>query len=447
MQQDATRSDERSGGAKIVLTTVGTLGDLHPFIAIALALKERGHRPLMAVPEDHLAKVRAAGLDGVAILPSFDTIRQHMGLAEDAAVKRAMSNQVYMLEEVVLPWLTSSTEALSRVAADADVLVASLFVFGSPTVAEKDDVPLVSVILQPMALLSIHAPPHTPDFWMTKGFPRTSAGVAWNRMIFSLLRGLMRRRYTPAIDRMRADHGLPPTTDPCMFEIGRQTALTLCCYSPVFGPRPIDAPANTEIVGFPVFDSESGGADEPDPELAAFLAAGPPPLVFTLGSFAVHAPGNFYAEAAAAARQLGQRAVLLTGPGSTLRSDDQILVRAYAPHSTVFRHALAIIHHGGIGTVGQALRAGKPQLVVPHMGDQSDNAERIRRMGLGQVLRARRFTADRAVRRIAQLIDPRRSYGAEAARVGAIVAAEHGAHDAALAIEQVIAGAPSSETV
>ena len=191
-----------------------------------------------------------------------------------------------------------------------------------------------------------------------------------------------------------------------------------------------------------MFDSESGAAAPPDEELARFLAAGPPPLVFTLGSFAVHAPGNFYAEAAEAARQLGQRAVLLTGSGSTLRSDDQILVRAYAPHSALFSHASAIIHHGGIGTIGQALRAGKPQLVVPHMGDQSDNAERIRRMGLGSVLTARRFTTDRASPRIAALIDPNRPYIAEAARIGAIVAAEQGARDAALAIEKVIKNPP-----
>ena len=442
MQQDATRSDDRSGGAKIVLATVGTLGDLHPFIAIGLALKARGHRPLLAVAEDHLAKVRASGLEAVAILPSFDTIRRRIGLPESAAVKRVMSDQRYMLEEVVLPWLGSSTDALCEVASDADALVASLFVFGSPTVAEKLDVPLVSVILQPMALLSVYRPPHTPDFWMLKGNPKTSVGVGWNRLTFSLIRAVMRRRYMPTIDKLRAGHGLPPTTDPSLFEIGTQTALTLCCYSPVFGPLPKDAPENVAVVGFPVFDSESGAAAPPDEELARFLAAGPPPLVFTLGSFAVHAPGNFYAEAAEAARRLGQRAVLLTGSGSTLRSDDQILVRAYAPHSALFSHASAIIHHGGIGTIGQALRAGKPQLVVPHMGDQSDNAERIRRMGLGSVLTARRFTTDRASPRIAALIDPNRPYIAEAARIGAIVAAEQGACDAALAIEKVIKNPP-----
>jgi UDP:flavonoid glycosyltransferase YjiC (YdhE family) len=426
-------------GAKIVLATVGTLGDLHPFIAIALALKQRGHRPVLAVAEDHVAKVRAAGIEAVSVLPSFDTIRERMGLAENEAVRRVMSDQTYMLEQVVLPWLESNTGAIDAVSADADALVASLFVFGAPTIAEKHNIPLVSVLLQPMALLSAYRPPHTPDFWMMKGEPTTKMGVGWNRFAFAMIRSLMRRKYAPAINEMRAVHGLAPTGDPCLFDIGPQTALTLCCYSPTFGPLPKDAPPHTEVVGFPQFDSESGADEAPDPGLAAFLAAGPPPLVFTLGSFAVYAPGNFYAEAAAAARRLGQRAVLLTGPGSDMQSDDQILVRAYAPHSTLFDKALAIIHHGGIGTTGQALRSGKPQLVVPHMGDQADNAHRIKLMGVGRRLLARRFTADRAAKTIAALVDPQRPYIAKAAQIGAIVAAEQGARDAALAIERLIA--------
>lgn len=424
--------------ARIVLTTVGTLGDLHPFIAIALALKARGHRPLLAVPEDHLTKVRATGLEAAPILPSFDTVRERMGLAEDAAVKRVMSDQKYMLEEVVLPWIGSSTEALDALTADADALVGSMFVFGGPTVAERHDIPMVSVVLQPMALLSAYRPPHTPDFWMMKGEPTTPVGVGWNRFAYALIRAYVRRRYDPIINVMRAGYGLGPSRDPCLFEVGSQSDLTLCCYSPQFGPLPPDAPASATVTGFPMFDSETGADEGLDAELTAFLADGPPPLVFTLGSFAVHAPGNFYAEAAAAARRLGQRAVLLTGPGSDLQSDDTIIVRAYAPHSALFPKAAAIIHHGGIGTTGQALRAGKPQLVVPHFGDQSDNGYRIKLMGLGRVLAARRFSADRAVRRIAKLIDPSLPYRAEAARIGALVAQEQGADAAARAIEAVL---------
>ncbi|MEO9130790.1 MAG: nucleotide disphospho-sugar-binding domain-containing protein [Sphingomonas sp.] len=419
---------------KIVLTTVGTLGDLHPFIAIGLALKRRGHQPVLAVAEDHVAKCRAAGLDAVAVLPSFEVIWQRMGLNEDDAVKRVMADQTYLLEQVLLPWLASSTEALDEVVADSSALVASLFVFGAPIIAEKRKVPLISVILQPMAILSAYTTPKTPDFWMLKHQPGSEIGARWNRLAYSVMRKIMRRRYGNKIEAVRAVHGLGPSRDPSMFDVSLETSLTLCCYSPLFGPPQKDAPANTEIIGFPVYDSQSGDGAAPDPELEAFLAKGPPPLVFTLGSFAVYAPGDFYQEAAAAATRLGVRAVLLTGEKTSLSSQGDILVRPYAPHSTLFPRAAAIIHHGGIGTTGQALRAGKPQLVVPHMGDQSDNAHRIKKMGVGRILAARRFSAGRAAPVIASLLGDS-SYRTEAERVGALIAPENGAEAAAIAIE------------
>lgn len=421
---------------KIVLTTVGTLGDLHPFIAIAIALKERGHRPVLAIAEDHVAKVRAAGLEAVSVLPSFDLIWERMGLSEDDAVKRVMADQIYLLEQVVLPWLASSTTALDEVVADADALVGSLFVFGAPIVAEKRKVPLVSIILQPMAMLSVHSPPQTPDFWMLNSAPSGAIGVHWNRLAYAFLRKVLRRRYGKKIDAVRASHGLAPARDASMFDVSIESALTLCCYSPLFGPLQKDAPPGTEVVGFPVFDSQTGNDETPDAELEAFLAAGPPPLVFTLGSFAVYAPGDFYREAARTAEKLGMRAVLLTGDRSNMTSGGDILVRSYAPHSTLFPRASAIIHHGGIGTTGQALRAGKPQLVVPHMGDQADNAHRIKQMGVGRSLAARRFTASRAAPVIAALLGAG-GYREKAERIGQLIAPENGAEAAAEAIERV----------
>ena len=422
---------------KILLTTVGTLGDLHPFIAIGLALKRRGHHPILAVPEDHVAKTNAAGLDAVAVLPSFDAVRERMGMEEDDAVKRVMADQTYLLEQVLLPWLESSTAALDEVIGSVDLLVGSLFVFGAPIIAEKRRVPLVSVILQPMAIPSVHAPPKTSDFWMLIQAPSGPIGVRWNRLGYGLIRKVLRHRYGRKIDEVRAQHGLGPACDPSMFDVSRETALTLCCYSPVFGPPQKDAPANTEIVGFPVYDRQGGEEETLDPELEAFLAEGPPPLVFTLGSFAVYAPGDFYEEAAATARMLGARAVLLTGEKTRLKSEGDILVRAYAPHSLLFPKAAVVIHHGGIGTTGQALRAGKPQLVVPHMGDQADNAHRIRKMGAGLVLKARRFSARKAAPMIASLLDTP-TYRNEAESIGVRIRPENGAEVAAIAIERLL---------
>ncbi|MBX9860965.1 MAG: glycosyltransferase, partial [Sphingomonas sp.] len=139
---------------KIVLTTIGTRGDLHPFIAIALALKARGFHPVMAVGQDHLAECRAAGLDAEPVLPAFDEIRQRMGLNEAEAVRQIMDDQREMLDQVLLPSLASSTRALSDVAEGACAIVASIFALAAPIVCEKADIPLISIVLQPMAMLS-----------------------------------------------------------------------------------------------------------------------------------------------------------------------------------------------------------------------------------------------------------------------------------------------------
>ncbi len=433
------------GMRKIVLTTLGTLGDLHPFIALALALKRRGFTPVLAVAEDHVAKSRAAGIEAVAVLPGFDAIRRRMGMTEDDAVRRIMRDQRMMLEEVVLPGLADCAATLDALAADAEAVVASIFVFAAPIIAEKRGLPLISVVLQPMAMVSAYDPPRTPDFWMMKGAPVSPVGARWNRLVYSAMRRVLHHRYAEQIDAVRIRHRLRPRGGKLMLEAGREAALTLCCYSPLFGPLPLDAPPNSRIVGFPTFDSCSGGEEALCPALQAFLDAGPPPIVFTLGTFAVHAPGDFYAEAAETARRLGKRAVLLTGAEPKVASRGDIFACAYAPHSTLFPRASAIVHHGGVGTTGQALRAGKPQLVVPHMGDQNDNAHRIERMGVGRKLRARRFTAERAAPLLAGLLRDRARHDL-AARIGSLSELENGAESAAAMIEARL-GAVSVESL
>ncbi|WP_375396829.1 glycosyltransferase [uncultured Sphingomonas sp.] len=417
---------------KIVLATIGTLGDLHPFIAIGIALKQSGCRPVLAVPADHVERVEAAGLEAVAIFPCFDAVRQRMGLNQDAAVEMLMRDQRNIMDEVLFPELASSARLLDAVAQDADAIVGSIFAFAAPIVCEKRGIPLFAVVLQPMAMLSPYDPPRTPDFRMLRSPPVRGAGLRWNRLIYAALRLVLQRRYGKAIDRVRAEHGLPPRGARRLFEPGSGAARILCCYSTTFGPLPLDAPANARSVGFPVFDAPQAEG-ELDPALAEFLGAGAAPLVFTLGSFAVLAAGNFYVEAAKAARLAGRRAVLLTGNGEDGRQQGDLFITGYAPHSKLFPRAAAIVHHGGVGTTGRALASGKPQLVVPYMGDQFDHAHRIRRMGIGRVLEPARFTADRALPLLNILLEDG-AMQREAARIGALIAAEDGAGNAARAI-------------
>ena len=234
----------------------------------------------------------------------------------------------------------------------------------------------------------------------------------------------MTRSWTTSVHEFRAEFGLPPAGEP-LYEGQFSPYGTLALYSRVLGEPQPDWPQKTRQTGF-VFH-QSGG-DTPA-ELRAFLDDGEPPIVFTLGSSAVGAAGAFYQRSAEAAAALGRRAVLMIGTDPRNRPATPlprgILTVGFAPHDALFARAAAIVHHGGIGTTGQALRSGRPMLVVPHAHDQPDNGFRVSRIGVGLVLDARRYTTTRVTRHLRALLDEP-SYRVRAADVGRQVAAERG---------------------
>lgn len=400
--------------AKVVLVTIGSLGDLHPFIAIGRSLAARGDQVLLAVSEDGLAKVRAAGLDAAAILPSYEAICARLGMSVEEAAAHIIADVNFVLEKVLIPYLDTSTRALDEVAAGADVIAGSIFAFAAEIVAEKRDLPFAAVVLQPMTLFSAWQPPVAPRFEIMRHYPRTIIGRCWNRALFSIGRAALRRRHAASINAVRADHGLGASQGAPMLDYGPATRAVICCWSAVMGPLPPDAPPSAALVGFPLFDSESGAEEVMAPALRAFLAEGDAPIVFTLGSVAVASPGGFYEEAAAASRMLGRRALMLTGQLEPPHIDGDCMFMGYAPHSAVFPRAAAVVHHGGIGTTGQALLAGRSQIVVPHYGDQFDNAARLKRANIGLMIRREQFERTNAADVISRaLSDP---YMAEAAQ-------------------------------
>jgi rhamnosyltransferase subunit B len=421
---------------KIVLATIGSPGDLHPFIAIGLALQVHGFTVVLAVPADHVAKVEAAGLTGVAIVGGFDALTETLGMPPDQVARRIMADQTYLMNRILMPWLADSTTALDDAMEGAVALVASLFVFAAPIVAEIRGVPLVNVLLQPMATFSAYAPPSTPDFRMMVQAPTGPIGRVWNRSVYGVMRGVLRHRHGRHVNAVRVARGLPRSRQALLLDTPVGTDLTLCCYSPTIAPREPDLPKIVRVTGFAIFDSDTGAPETLDPALKAFLLAGPPPLVFTLGSFATFAPGDFYAVAAAIARTLGLRAVLLTGSDDQAAAGKDIHVCRYAPHSLLFPRACAIVHHGGAGSTGQALRAGKPQLVVPHMGDQYDNGRRIELIGVGRTLSAKHFTTARAGAAITAILTKR--VATKAAQIGARVLLENGADAASNEIAALV---------
>jgi rhamnosyltransferase subunit B len=256
----------------------------------------------------------------------------------------------------------------------------------------------------------------------------------WLRRTFMRLVRRETAKWTVPLDELRARHGLPPAGNPIM-EGQYSPHLNLALFSRVMAEPQPDWPARTRVTGFVFYN----GPASLSPDLEAFLAAGPPPIVFTLGSSAVGAAGRFYHESADAAGRLESRAVLLTGgfaANQPSRLPDGVIAIDRAPHQLLFPRASAVVHQGGAGTTAQALRAGCPTLVVPHSHDQPDNAERVARLGVARTLYPKRYTAARAAGELRRLLDDR-VYAERGRQVARIVAMEGGADAAADAIASV----------
>lgn len=393
--------------ARILLTTIGSSGDVHPFIAIGVALKALGHEPILGVPSDFVEKCRTAGLPAHSIFPDYQTLADNMEQDAGTIVRGVMRSPDYLVRQILLPNLASATEKIDAIAEGVDLIISSMFVFGAPIIAQKRKIPIVPVILQPIGILSAVAPSFIPDVPIFARGQVGALGQTWNKMLIAIMRGEMLRRCQRALDHVHQEHGLMPARSVPLFEFEGHVPFQLATYDPAFAQVPADAPLNTHQTGFSHFDSGSGAPETLSAPLTQFLDQGPPPIVFTLGSFAVYAPGNFYEESVKAARLLTQRAVLLIGPEGPLPSNlsSDVCVVEYAPHSLLFPRASVIVHHGGIGTTGQALMAGKPQLVVPFLGDQPDNAQRIVALGVGLQLSSKAYKSFRAAKRMATLLD------------------------------------------
>jgi UDP:flavonoid glycosyltransferase YjiC (YdhE family) len=417
---------------KVVLATVGSLGDLHPFIAVGVALRERGVNAVIACAEDYRNKVEAAGLAFHALRPGFDEMQRDLGMNRAHLTREVIAHSAFMFRKLVLPYVQSAYEDMMAVTADADLVLPSSLAFAARLAAEKRGIPWIAVVLQPMMFLSAYDPPVISEAEALSALLR-ALGPTPARYTLWILKKVLNGLFRP-LHALRADLGLARTAKNPLFDGQFSDAGAIGLYSRLLGEVRPDYPQPTSIVGFATFDSEDGRHADVHPALEAFLNAGPPPLVFTLGSLIVNSPGDFYEQGALAARALGRRAVLLVGEEAYRNFEHlqspEVFVGAYAPHSLLFPRAAALVHHGGIGTLAQGLRSGRPQLIVPHFADQLDNAARARRLGVARILPPRRFRAASASRNLGGLL---RDDGAlaRARKAAESVSAEHGAAVAA----------------
>jgi UDP:flavonoid glycosyltransferase YjiC (YdhE family) len=296
-------------------------------------------------------------------------------------------------------------------------------------------------VLAPISFLSVCDPPVPPQApWLIRLRALGPGVIKW---LWDIGHRQTLAWVKPVLE-LRKELGLGSGKHP-LFEGSHSPSLVLALFSRhLAAPQP-DWPAQTVVTGFPLHNR-----GELAPELLRFLEDGPAPVVFTLGSSAVGAAGGFYLESLAAVERLGCRAVFLTGShrqGLPEALPPDAIAVPYAPHGAIFPRAAAIVHQGGIGTTAQAMRSGRPMLVVPFGHDQFDNAARLRRLGAAEVLYRSRYGARRVAHVLRRLMQ-QASFAQAAAELGEKVRAEDGAGAAADAIAarlSSVAALPTSQ--
>ena len=413
--------------ARILVTTFGSYGDIHPYMALGIELQKRGHTVTIATSSSYIAKITSEGLAFHAVRPDISLDDQAL-LAYVMDARRGSERVLRFVGNAV----RESYEDTLPAARQADLIVTHPIAFAGVMAAEKLGLPWISSVLAPISFLSACDPPvPAPTPWIVKA---RALSPRLMRLIWQLAKYDTRRWIKPVL-ALRRELGLPNRGHP-LFEGSHSPQLVLALFSRCLAEPQPDWPPNTVVTGFPFFDRHHEQA-QMEPAVHRFLSDGPAPVVFTLGSSAVGAAGDFYRDSLKAIRKLNVRALLLTGPhpqGLPETLPAGIMAVPYAAHSEVFPRASAIVHQGGIGTTAQAMRSGRPALIVPFAHDQFDNAERVRKLGVAEVLYRSRYnalTAEAALRRLGNC-------DAAAARLGDSVRAERGVEHAADAIERTL---------
>lgn len=421
--------------SRILIATLGSLGDLHPYLAIGRELVARGHRVALGTHAVYDARVRDEGLDFLAVPPDLADFGDPAEMM--ARAMNGPEGSRYVIETLVLPYVGAAYATLVAAAQDTDLLVGHPLTFAVSSAAEKRGLPWLSTALQPVILFSALDPSVYPVAPWIEPIARRHPAV--QRGFLGLASRAMRHWMKP-LDRLRRAEGLPPLTTDAVREVTFSPWGTLVLFSPELAVPQADWPQGSVVCGFPFHDRDEAGRPVPA-GLEDFLAAGDPPIVFTLGSSAVHLAGDFYEVSLRAAARLGRRALLLVGRETRTRLPSPLPPGAaafdYVPYDRVLPRAAVIVHQGGVGTTAQAMRAGRPMLVVPFAHDQYDHAARITRRGIGLTLDRGRYDEAGVAEALRRLLEEP-SFAAHAAEVGARVRAENGAGAAADAIEKVL---------
>lgn len=362
---------------RVLLPTLGSVGDIHPFLAIGQAARQRGHM-VEIISNPHFGPLVAkAGLEfhPVGTLAQYEETYRSPKLWHPihgfGVFWRRMAR--YAVEPVY--------ERIATHGRANCVVLATPLMLGARLAQERLGVPLVTAYTAATMLRSCRHPMTLAHWRLPRWWPHAARAGAWRALDRWKLEPMVAADLPP----LRSKLGLAPLQQSVFGQWVHSPNAGVTLFADWFAPRPDDWPPQVHDGGFPLYDGDS--ASGLDPALARFLDAGAPPIVFTPGSAMAHGHA-FFASALQCCASLGRRGILLTHDRRQIPAQlpSTLVHSAYAPFGLLLPRAAALVHHGGIGNCAQALRAGIPQLLLPHGFDQFDNAMRLELLGAGAML-------------------------------------------------------------
>jgi sterol 3beta-glucosyltransferase len=393
---------------RFLLLTLGSRGDVEPFIALGSTLLKAGQEVILCTSERFRSMATAHGLtfapmtDGfIDMIESRDGRASLEGSASPVQRLRTLQRLAARAEPLQVQVLRDGWAAAEQHRPDR--IVHHVKITGAADIAHAFGVPHALALLTPMV-----AP---TSAWASPVFPAWLQAPMWRglrRPGYGLVNLLATRLGSGPVHRWRGERGLgrrPQSIDLRHDAQGRAVPL-LHAHSEHLLPRPADWPAQARASGFWRLPTATGW--EPTPELAAFLQSGPPPVYVGFGSMVGRDPEALALRVVEALDRAGARGLLARGWGGLTASalPPEVMLLDEAPHDALFPHMAAVVHHGGAGTTAAGLYAGRPTVVCPFFGDQPFWGRLVHQRGLGpEPLPIRQLTPAALATRIREAVD------------------------------------------
>jgi sterol 3beta-glucosyltransferase len=420
----------------VTILSLGSRGDVQPYIALALALQHNGFSPRLAAPVNFESFIRGYGVAYAPIqVDAEEALRSREGRAWLASGNtRAFIRQLNVLMERNKP---AVRDGCWEACQDADAIIATALTLGEGlTLSEKLRRPFLGSLTCPI-LPPSHAFPH---LLVTTTNLRLGSLNHLTHVVFERALLVMRED----LNRWRARLDLPPLTTPLSAWLQRNQVLTLHHYGEPLFPAPQDWKPNNVLTG-PLFLPETESVS--DPVLDEFLANGESPVFLGFGSMPVLDPAGIVQTAARVTGKLGVRAVIVAGCSELMAPapSKDLLVVGSADHYHLFPRCQALVHHGGAGTTFMGLSCGKPALVFSVFADQPFWGERVKRAGAGTHYRFHEFSEDHLLAGLQYVLQPAIQRRAE--HLGNQLQREAGAANSVAAIRRYLKGGSAAERI